>query len=40
MLLLAGGRVWCGPLVETSEVEALMPWLTWAYAVVQGQEGG
>ena len=30
----AGIRIWCGATVETADLQALMPWLAWAYQQV------
>ena len=33
----AGLRIWCGATIENSDLEALMPWLEWAYHSVKKQ---
>ena len=29
----AGLRIWAGPMVDVKDIESLLPWIDWAYAV-------
>lgn len=29
-------RIWCGATVDTADIEALIPWLDWAYNQAKG----
>ena len=35
----AGLRIWAGPMVDVSDVDALLPWIDWAYAAQRAEMG-
>ena len=35
----AGLRIWAGPMVDVRDVEALLPWIDWAYAAQRAKKG-